>query len=108
LIKNIILADEVLPGSRRDFLPDLILEWAPDAPVHRICSPDIGEIEVSLATGRGGNHNDSAFLIASGSDAFLRAVAPVDDISGLGGVAESFLLPNRPLSGQESGRAISI
>ena len=108
LIKNIILADEALPGSHRDFLPDLILEWAPDAPVHRICSPDIGEIEVSLATGRGGNHNDSAFLLASGSDAFLRAVAPVDDISGLGGVAESFLLPHQPLSGQASERAISI
>jgi predicted AlkP superfamily phosphohydrolase/phosphomutase len=92
LIKNISLADEVLPGSHRRFLPDLIIEWAPDAPVHRICSPDIGEIEVSLATGRGGNHNDSAFLIASGSDAFLRAVAPVGDISELGGVAESFLL----------------
>ena len=92
LIKNISLADEVLPGSHRSFLPDLIIEWAPDAPVHRICSPDIGEIEVSLATGRGGNHNDSAFLIASGSDAFLRAVAPVGDISELGEVAESFLL----------------
>jgi hypothetical protein len=92
LIKNISLVDEVLAGSRRDFLPDLILEWAPDAPVNRICSPDMGEIEVSLATGRGGNHNDSAFLIASGSDAFLRAVAPVGNISKLGGLAESFLL----------------
>ena len=92
LIGNISLVDEDLPGSRRDFLPDLILQWAPEAPVHRIRSPDIGEIEVSLATGRGGNHNDSAFFIARGSDAFLRAVDPIGDIARLGDVAESFLM----------------
>ena len=34
LIRNISLADGDLPGSRRDFLPDLILQWAPEAPVH--------------------------------------------------------------------------
>lgn len=96
LIRNISLVDEDLPGSRRNFLPDLVLEWAPDAPVHRICSPDIGEIEVSLATGRGGNHNDSAFMIANGSDAFLSAVAPVRDISKIGTIAESFLLGAGP------------
>ena len=92
LISNISLVDEDLPGARRDLLPDLILEWAPDAPAHRICSPDIGEIEVSLATGRGGNHNGSAFLVASGSESFLSAVAPIDDISRLGAIAENFLL----------------
>jgi predicted AlkP superfamily phosphohydrolase/phosphomutase len=92
LIRTISLVDQNLPGFRRDFLPDLILQWAPEAPVHRIHSPDIGEIEVSLATGRGGNHNDSAFLIAKGSDEFRRAVDPIDDIAGLGSVAESFLV----------------
>ena len=91
LIRTISLVDEDLPGSRRNFLPDLILQWAPDAPVHRIQSPDIGEIKVSLATGRGGNHNDCAFLIAKGSDAFLRTVDPVGDIAHLGSIAESFL-----------------
>ena len=92
LIRETSLADGDLPGSRRAFLPDLILQWAPEAPVHRIRSPDIGEIEVSLATGRGGNHNDSSFYIARGSDAFLRAVDPIGDIASLGGVAESFLV----------------
>jgi hypothetical protein len=95
LIRDIIVVDDRLPGSRRDRLPDLILHWAPEAPVNRICSVDIGEVEVSLATGRGGNHNDSAFLIASGNDAFLHAVAPAGDISDLGRAAESFLLGNR-------------
>jgi len=98
LIKQIISIDDELPGSRRDFLPDLILQWAPEAPVHRIVSPDIGEIEVSLATGRGGNHNASAFLIAKGGDAFLQAVEPVRDISELGSVAETFLAPQHSLA----------
>jgi len=98
LIKQIISVDDELPGSRRDFLPDFILEWAPAAPVHRISSPDIGEIEVSLATGRGGNHNASAFLIAKGPEAFLEAVAPVRDIAELGGIAESFLAPQHSLA----------
>ena len=92
LISNIIAVDEALPGSRRDFLPDLILEWAPEAPVDRVVSPDIGAIEVSLATGRGGNHNQSAFLIAHGDEALDRAVAPVEHISDLGSVAERLLL----------------
>jgi predicted AlkP superfamily phosphohydrolase/phosphomutase len=98
LIKRIISVDDDLPGSRRDFLPDLILEWAPEAPVHRIVSPDIGEIEVSLATGRGGNHNASAFVIAKGGDAFLQTVEPVREISELGSIAESFLAPQHSLA----------
>jgi len=92
LIKRIIVVDEKLPGTRRHFLPDLILEWGPRAPVHRVGSPEIGEIEVSLATGRGGNHNDSAFLIARGSNAFLEAVDPIRDVSGFGDIAERFLI----------------
>ena len=98
LIGRIFNVDEELPGPRRHFLPDLILEWAPDAPVHRIRSPDIGEIEVSLATGRGGNHNDSAFVIARGGEAFLKAVDPVRDVSGLGQIAETFLAPQHSLA----------
>ncbi|MEP7129885.1 MAG: alkaline phosphatase family protein [Sphingomicrobium sp.] len=92
LIGRIVNVDEELPGPRRHFLPDLILEWAPEAPVDRIRSPDFGEIEISLATGRGGNHNASAFMIAKGGEAFLEAVEPVHDVADLGDVAEAYLL----------------
>ena len=91
LIRRIVTTDEVFPGERRAFLPDLILDWAPEAPVDRITSPDIGEIHVSLATGRGGNHNAAAFMIAKGERAFLDAAEAVRDIADLGGVAEIFL-----------------
>jgi hypothetical protein len=69
-----------------------MIEWAPEAPVHRVTSPDIGEIEVSLATGRGGNHNASAFMIVKGDEALLEAAAAVDDISALGSIAEAYLM----------------
>ena len=92
LIARISNTDELFPGPRRHFLPDLLIEWAPEAPVDRVLSPDIGEIEVSLATGRGGNHNGSAFMIARGDDPFLRAAASARDISGLGGIAKAYLL----------------
>jgi predicted AlkP superfamily phosphohydrolase/phosphomutase len=92
LIEEIVNVDAVFPGARRRFLPDMILRWAPKAPVHRIRSPEIGVIEVSLATGRGGNHNDRAFMIASGGDAFLQAVAPIHDVADLGKAAEALLL----------------
>jgi len=91
LIRRISVVDDELPGYRRRFLPDLILEWAPDAPVSGVGSHDIGEIEVSLATGRGGNHNDAAFLVATGGRAFLDEVEGVRDISELGLVALSYL-----------------
>lgn len=96
LIRKIAATDAQFPGARRRFLPDLVLQWAPDAPAERIDSPDIGEIHVSLATGRGGNHNDSAFLIAKGSEALLAAVEPVRDISDIGAAAEAFLLHGNP------------
>jgi hypothetical protein len=90
LIADIVSVDERFPGPRRDFLPDLIVQWAPQAPVDQIRSPDIGEIHVSLATGRGGNHNDSAFMIARGDGALLDIVRSARRISDLAGLANEF------------------
>jgi predicted AlkP superfamily phosphohydrolase/phosphomutase len=95
LIARIVSADQQFPGRRRALLPDLILEWAPTAPVDAIASPDIGEIRVALATGRGGNHNDSAFFIARGDDAFVDVVDQVRHISELGLVPQQYLVRDR-------------
>jgi hypothetical protein len=92
LIEKIIDVDNALPGARREFLPDLILQWAPDAPVGRIRSPDVGEIEMTLATGRGGNHNDCAFLVASGDGELLDACSAVSDIAQIGDAAAEYLI----------------
>ena len=92
LIARVVRVDDILPGARREFLPDLILTWAPETPVGRIRSPDVGEIEMTLATGRGGNHNDSAFLVAKGDNQLLEAVAGVSDIAQIGDAAAEYLI----------------
>ena len=92
LIEKVIRVDDTLPGARREFLPDLILTWAPDAPVGRIRSPDVGEIEMTLATGRGGNHNDSAFLVAKGDNQLLDTLSGVSDIAQIGDAAAEYLI----------------
>ena len=103
LINRIEKADEVLPGSRRHFLPDLIIHWAPEEPAKAIRSPDIGEIEVRLATGRGGNHYGSAFVIARGDQEIMRSAASCSDIADLGILAETFLVSNRESLGTRTG-----
>lgn len=101
LIEDIALVDDLYPGARRNFLPDMIVRWRPEAPAHRIKSPDIGEIEVSLSTGRGGNHNSSAFMIAHGNDEFLQVFARVRDIAGLSRAAEDYLVSEPSDGGQK-------
>lgn len=91
LIKRIVEVDRDLPGSRRQLLPDLILEWAPDEPAAAIHSDDFGEIHVSLTTGRGGNHNDSAFLLAKGDVQSTKEMGSLSDIADIGFLAEEFL-----------------
>jgi hypothetical protein len=92
LIDEVVAVDDVFSGKRRGFLPDLVLKWAPAVPVNRIRSADIGEIESSLETGRGGNHNDSAFLVATGDESLLNLVPRVHSISDLGRMAHEYLL----------------
>jgi hypothetical protein len=48
---------------------------------------------VSLATGRGGNHNDAAFVVARGEQALRDSVSSAASIADLAGLAERFVLP---------------
>lgn len=86
LIGKFLLSDDHFPGARRQYLPDIVLSWRPDAPVERIASPDIGEIEMRLDTGRGGNHNGEAFFIATGPGDFLADTHDIGHIAELGGL----------------------
>ena len=95
LIGDVVSIDDLFPGPRRDFLPDLVVQRGPQAPVDQIKSPDIGEIHVSLATGRGGNHNDSAFLIAKGGEALLEPARAARNIADLAFVANEFFTRQR-------------
>ncbi len=90
LIDKILLSDEHFAGVRRQFLPDIVLSWKPDAPVERIASPDIGEIEMRLNTGRGGNHNGEAFAIATGAGDFVADAGGIRHIAELGGLVDRY------------------
>jgi predicted AlkP superfamily phosphohydrolase/phosphomutase len=83
LIKRILHPHEIFPGPRSHFLPDLLLEWAPESPVEHIYSDQIGEIKARLLTGRGGNHAGGAFVLVVGPGASrsnLHEVAHIKDI----------------------------
>jgi predicted AlkP superfamily phosphohydrolase/phosphomutase len=83
LIRRISHPQESFPGPRRGFLPDLLLEWGPEAPAEHIYSEHIGEIHAQLLTGRGGNHDGGAFVLVTGPGATrpdLRELAHIKDI----------------------------
>lgn len=90
LVDRILLSDEHFPGPRCQYLPDIVLSWRPDAPVERITSPDIGDIEMRLNTGRGGNHNGEAFFIATGAGDFLTNAGDIGHIAELGGLVRHY------------------
>jgi predicted AlkP superfamily phosphohydrolase/phosphomutase len=84
LVASVTRTDHAFPGPRRDLLPDLLIDWAPDRPATRISSPVIGTIEAHLATGRGGNHTGDAFAIVVGSADAMQAAEELEDIKDLG------------------------
>lgn len=92
LVSRVLDAHRIFPGPRTDRLPDLIVEYAPDAPATVVYSPTIGEIRAHLETGRGGNHSPEAFVIVTGPGARHAAFDSVKDIKHLGRFAEAILV----------------
>ena len=95
LVQEVIRTKDIFPGPKADLLPDLILSWAPDVPVKSVTSATIGNISSHLATGRGGNHNDDAFVLAVGSKHIMRQAAKVQHISDIAELARKALQPTR-------------
>ncbi len=84
LIGQLRRLPELFPGPLAHRLPDLCAIWAPAEPATAIVSPTLGRIEARLATGRGGNHEGSAFLMVAGrqegADGALEAVEGIEDL----------------------------
>jgi predicted AlkP superfamily phosphohydrolase/phosphomutase len=91
-VSDVFSAHDLSPGERTDYLPDLILQYAPEAPVAAIESPAIGMLEAHLGTGRGGNHCGDAFMIVAGLGASPAALGEVNDIRDIRTFIESILL----------------
>ena len=67
LIDEIVRSRDAFPGSRNYLLPDLFLTWHPDCPATEISSPDLGTIQATLKTGRGGTHTGESFAVIAGA-----------------------------------------
>jgi predicted AlkP superfamily phosphohydrolase/phosphomutase len=93
LIRRILHAHEMFPGPRSHFLPDLLLEWAPESPAEHIYSEHIGEIQARLLTGRGGNHAGEAFVLVTGPGATRSDLQEVAHIKDIGKFAAACLEP---------------
>lgn len=92
LVRDLVETRKIYQGGRAQFLPDLIVAYAPQEPVSAIESPAIGRIEQHLGTGRGGNHCGEAFMIVAGPGAQSAALADVQDIHDMRTFFETLLL----------------
>ena len=57
---------EMFAGERADYLPDLAVEWAADAPIDSLQSESVGTLTLSVRETRSGNHRPQGFLLAKG------------------------------------------
>jgi predicted AlkP superfamily phosphohydrolase/phosphomutase len=95
LVREVREVKSVFDGPRADFLPDLVIAYAPAEPATAIESPAIGRLEAHLGTGRGGNHAPHAFMIVAGPGRNAPARAAVKDIRDMRAFIETLLLDTR-------------
>lgn len=62
VVKSVVFPATDWAGPRQDYLPDVLIEWAPypDA-AQELHSPTLGRMWVENTVGRGGNHNFEGF-----------------------------------------------
>jgi predicted AlkP superfamily phosphohydrolase/phosphomutase len=65
-VRQVLRTDVVLPGERRDYLPDLIVLWAEETEIQAVHSPALGLVEASSPDARTGTHHPPGFVIARG------------------------------------------
>jgi predicted AlkP superfamily phosphohydrolase/phosphomutase len=63
IVRDVVLAHDVLPGPRAGLLPDLIIRWAYRRRATAIYSAELGQIEAEPETGRTGEHNPNGFAL---------------------------------------------
>ncbi|RPJ82313.1 MAG: hypothetical protein EHM18_15805, partial [Acidobacteria bacterium] len=65
-VREVWIRNQVFPGRRQEFLPDLVVSWEDGAPFEALSSPRVGEITGSNPDRRTGTHSPEAFLLAVG------------------------------------------
>lgn len=65
-VRRVIAADDAFPGDRRPQLPDLIVQWAADAPIRAVSSTRVGSLSGDSPDTRSGTHRGPGFVAAAG------------------------------------------
>ncbi|HUP00992.1 MAG TPA: alkaline phosphatase family protein [Gemmatimonadota bacterium] len=67
-VREVVRVDEVFPGPRRHYLPDLIVVWERDLPLTGLSSPSVGTVLGRSPDARPGTHEPPGFLLRHGDD----------------------------------------
>lgn len=67
VVQRVIRTADMYHGDHLNLLPDVLVEWAADAPVYAVGSPKVGEIRGEYRYCRSGEHRPGGVFIAAGS-----------------------------------------
>ena len=84
------MTEDEFQGPLSYLLPDMLLMWQPDAPATEIFSDELGTINATLKTGRGGNHTGDSFAIIAGASGELDGLPPLSHIRDYGRFVKQF------------------
>ncbi len=103
-VSEVVTVAERYPGEHLDELPDLIVQWAADAPIDALTSPRIGTVSGRLPDVRSGAHTTYGFLLGAGRDIAGHGTLPDANIMD---VAPTVLrLLGEPVSQDLDGRIL--
>jgi predicted AlkP superfamily phosphohydrolase/phosphomutase len=66
IVRDVLRTDDVFPGQRNSYLPDLIVRWEPGASIVAAASERIGVVAESSPDPRPGTHQGPGFALAQG------------------------------------------
>ena len=67
-VRAVLRTDDLYPGPRRDYLPDLIVLWAEGRASTTLASPAVGTVTGQSPDGRPGTHVPPGYLIRAGRE----------------------------------------
>lgn len=77
IVKDLVLTEQLYPGRRSHYLPDLIILWNELWPASEIYSDGLGQFTGRMATGRTGDHQPEGFAVITGNRHRLEQAPPL-------------------------------
>ncbi|MCZ6665069.1 MAG: alkaline phosphatase family protein [Gammaproteobacteria bacterium] len=83
LVEEVVRTADLFEGDYLDHLPDLMVMWRHDSPVHTVKSAKIGEVHGTYRGNRTGDHNEDCLFIVSGKGIAPRRLNDAVDAADL-------------------------